>query len=108
MWYPIIDMKRTGRRIKEVCNQKGISTKDVQEYMNFSASQSVYNWFRGKSLPSLDNFYALSKLLDLPMENLIIAENAVIYELSATGRNKNRQFFLAYRKNLPGILSTSL
>ena len=31
-----------------------------------------YHWLDGQSLPSLDNLYALSKMLGVPMDRLII------------------------------------
>lgn len=76
MRYPIISVERTGQKIKEACEEAGISAKDVQRFMNFSSTQSVYDWFRGKNLPSLDNFYALARLLDTPMESLIVDANS--------------------------------
>ena len=46
--------------------------EDVQEYLGLGAFQSVYNWFSGRTLPSLDNMYALSALLGMRMEDLIV------------------------------------
>lgn len=80
MQYPVIDMKETGRKMKELCQIRGISAKDIQEYMNFSNTQSIYNWFCGKTMPSLDNFYALSRLLEIPMEKMIVASGAEEYK----------------------------
>ncbi len=77
MDYPVIDTKRTGMKIKSVCQERGISARDIKEFMNFSSSQSVYDWFHGKSMPSLDNFYALSRLLRVSMENLICASDQI-------------------------------
>ena len=67
-----IDMKRTGERIKYLCTQRGIAVKDIQEQLQIGAFQSVYNWFQGKALPSLDNMYRLSKLLNVSMEDIIV------------------------------------
>lgn len=67
-----IDVKQTGRRIKETCAQKGLTVKKIQEELYIGSFQSVYAWFSGKSLPNLDNMYRLSRLLGLPMEALIV------------------------------------
>ncbi|MDO4307055.1 MAG: helix-turn-helix transcriptional regulator [Eubacteriales bacterium] len=72
MQYPVIDVKATGKTMKELCRSRGISAKNIQEYMNFSNVQSIYNWFGGKTMPSLDNFYALSRLLGVSMEAMIV------------------------------------
>ena len=76
MEYPVIDMKKTGTRIRTVCKVKGISVRRIQEYMGFSSTQSIYDWFHGKTLPSLDNFFALSKLLRVSMETLIVHDKS--------------------------------
>lgn len=113
MEYPVIDMKLTGRRIKEVCRARGISVKSVQEYMNFSSVQSVYDWFHGKSLPSLDNFYALSRLLGMPMEDLIrepasevpVEMNWLFYRAVLVEKKRNAAEDQAARKELARRLS---
>ena len=68
----MIDMKKTGQRLKWECDMQGLSVKMIQEKLGIGAFQSVYNWFSGKTLPSLDNFYELSKILKVPMEWLIV------------------------------------
>ena len=72
MEYPIVDMKRTGLRIRELMKLNNIKTKDIVEYMGFESEQSVYKWLRGDSLPKVDNLFALSRLFDTPMDNIIM------------------------------------
>lgn len=72
MQYPVIDVEETGKRIKEICDLRGIQAREIRDYMNFAATQSVYDWFRGKNLPSLDNMYALARLLEVSMDSLIV------------------------------------
>ena len=57
--YPLIDVLRTGQRLKEACIKKNIEAKEIKQFLGLAAMQSIYNWFQGKALPSLDNFYAL-------------------------------------------------
>lgn len=73
----MIDMRRTGRLLKERCEILGITVSEIQKRLHIGSFQSVYAWFRGKTLPSLDNFYALAKLLDTPMESLIVEKRAM-------------------------------
>lgn len=70
--FPVIDMEKTGDKIREECRKQKLSPRDVQEYLGLGAFQSVYNWFSGRTLPSLDNMYALSALLGMRMEDLIV------------------------------------
>lgn len=70
-------MRKTGENIKKICKQKGITVKYIQEELNVGAFQSIYNWFNGKTLPSLDNLYALSKILEVSMDNLVIGMSEI-------------------------------
>ena len=65
-------MEATGRRISQLRTEKGLSVKDIQQYMGFDAPQAVYKRQSGTALPSVDNLLALSTLLDIPMNaNLV-------------------------------------
>lgn len=48
MQYPVIDVEETGKRIREICDLRGIQAREIRDYMNFAAMQSVYDWFRGR------------------------------------------------------------
>lgn len=69
--YPLIDKEATGKRIKRIMNYRGITVKQIQEALGLSCVQGVYHWLNGISLPSLDNLYALSELLQVSMDSLI-------------------------------------
>ena len=70
----MIDMQKTGWRIKEICDKQRITVKQIQEELNIGSFQSIYSWFHGKTLPSLDNFYALCKLLHVSMDSMIVEQ----------------------------------
>ena len=40
--------------------------------------QAIYKWQRGQSLPSVDNLYALSALLQVPMNEIIIPTSHIV------------------------------
>lgn len=67
-----IDMKLTGRRLKSLCDRREITVKTIQKELYIGSFQSVYAWFAGKALPSLDNMYRLSRLLRVPMDEMIV------------------------------------
>ncbi len=69
--YPVIDMNRTGQNIKRIMQMQGMTVKDIQEFLELSTPQSIYHWFDGRNLPTLDNLYALSELFMLPVDALI-------------------------------------
>ena len=70
--YPSIDLKATGNRIKQLRKERNLRVQDISDYMGFMEPQAVYKWQRGESLPSVDNLFALSRLFDTPMENILM------------------------------------
>lgn len=71
---PAIDCKATGENLRWIMLIRRISVKEVQEYLRLGSLQSIYHWLEGKCLPSLDNLYALSELLCVPMDLLIVGD----------------------------------
>lgn len=77
--YPNIDMKRTGQRLKERIDAAGYDVKYVQNYLHLSCPQPVYRWFKGKTLPTVNHLYALSRLLQVHMEELLVPERQPVF-----------------------------
>ena len=69
--YPVIDAKVTGENILLRRLELGYTVLDVQQYLNLSCPQAVYHWQKGRALPNLDNFYALSVMLDTTINELV-------------------------------------
>lgn len=80
-----IDMKKTGQKIREACKSRNISVKDIQQNLFIGSFQAVYAWFSGKSLPSLDNLYRLSQLLNVSMDSLIVGQQDKYYDYRIYG-----------------------
>lgn len=72
--YPVIDMHRTGKWIQKICRLYGKNARILQQELGLTSVQSVYDWFHGRTLPSLDNMCALSQLLGLNIEDLLIGK----------------------------------
>lgn len=73
--YPVIDVQETGRQLKRECDRRRVTPKEIQDFLGLAALQSIYGWFQGRTLPSLDNFYALSCYLGMRMEELVVPEH---------------------------------
>ena len=71
---PVIDKRKTGEQIRKYMNLRGLTVQDVKIYLSLGCVQSVYHWLDGQSARSLDNLYALSELLRVPMD-LLVAGN---------------------------------
>lgn len=72
MNYPVIDPVATGVRINTFRKDRGYSVASLRDYFGLSTTNAIYKWLRGESLPSLDNFLALSILFDVSMNDLIV------------------------------------
>ncbi len=70
--YPQIDMQKTGELLRVLCARKGISVRDIQDSLGLASNQAVYDWFNGKTLPTLNNFLALSRILEMKMEDMLV------------------------------------
>ena len=69
--FPIIDKKQTGINLRRIVEKRGITAKDVQQYLHLGCVQSVYRWFNGQSMPTIDNLYALSELLQVSIDTIV-------------------------------------
>lgn len=74
MNYPVLDPKAIGGRIRELRKERGLRVEDIRDFMGFESDQAIYKWQRGESLPTLDNMYALSKLLGTTVEFILAGE----------------------------------
>lgn len=52
--------------------QKGISARQLQIIMDFPYVQTIYNWFAGKNMPTIDNLVVLAQILEVKMDDLVV------------------------------------
>ena len=71
--FPTLDLKATGANITQLRKQKGYSVKDLQLFFGFEQPQAIYKWQWGQSLPSVDNLFALSILLETPIDQILVS-----------------------------------
>ena len=69
---PVLDLAATGAKIKTVMKDKGITARELQIIMDFPYVQTIYNWFAGKNMPTIDNLIVLAKILAVPMDDLVV------------------------------------
>lgn len=76
--YLSILQKETGTRIKTLLKEKGYTVKDIQEAMGFEYPQAIYKWLSGNSLPTLDNFVILSRVLNTRIEDILVIDEDIV------------------------------
>ena len=70
--FPVIDPVATGENIVRLRKARGLTVRDLQDWFGFEEPQAIYKWQKGKSLPTVDNLYALSALLDTSIEDILV------------------------------------
>ena len=73
--YPVIDLAATGKNIARLRKENGLRVTDLQSYLGLASSQSLYKWFRGDNLPTVDNLYALSRLFGISINDILVEEH---------------------------------
>ena len=81
--FPVIDLRQTGKNIAFRRSAAGLSVKDLQTYFGFEYPQAIYKWQNGECLPTVDNLLALSRLLGVSMEDLLVYEDREVPVFSA-------------------------
>ena len=81
MDFPVIDLKATGKKLKVMCKQAGYTPIKLKRILGLGCVQTVYKWFQGENVPSIENFYALSLLLGVQMEEILVFKNVADHSL---------------------------
>ena len=80
LWsYPTSNLEETGRRISFLREREGYTVKEVAEILGFSSAQAVYNWQKGKSLPTMDNALILARLFHVSIEDILVTNETPVY-----------------------------
>ena len=71
MDYPVIDVAATGRNIDLIIRGHGYTVGQIADYLGTTDSL-VYRYIRGDVLPSIDRLLALSMLLHIPINDILV------------------------------------
>ena len=103
--FPLISKRETGVNLRRIMDMRGITPKDVQEYLGLGCVQSVYRWFDGVNMPTIDNLYVLSQLLQVSIDEIICGNRkAIIPEPIVIIENPRTRRLYAYYKQLNRML----
>lgn len=68
-----LDLEKTGKNLKQAIQDSGYTVRELQEILHLECPQSIYRWYKGMVLPSVDHLFILSKVLNMHMEDLLVA-----------------------------------
>ena len=69
-----INMEKTGEHIKRSIKESGYSIRDIMEITGVTTEQTIYKWYSGKSIPSLETQIILCKLLGFRITELLVLD----------------------------------
>ncbi len=72
MDYPVIDPAATGRNIRMLIDSSGNTVAGVADMLGIADRSTMYKWLRGDALPGIDNMLALSMLLGVSINDILV------------------------------------
>ena len=104
--FPTINLRETGINLQRIMDKRGFTPKDIKEFLNLGSIQTVYNWCNGLNMPTVDNLYALSQLLQVSIDEIICGNRkAIIPEPIIIIENPRTRRLYTYYKQLNKVLA---
>ena len=69
---PEIDVKATGLNICSRLKEREILKSELRLYLGYTSAEAIYRWAEGKNLPTLQNLYAISRILGVSINDLLV------------------------------------
>lgn len=67
-----LDLIQSGQRIRKLRREKCVSIDEVLDACGLEGPHAFYRWTSGRLRPSVDSLYALSRVLDVPLDELVV------------------------------------
>ena len=72
-----IDFEATGKNIKKLRENAGLSVEKLAHLVGFKAIQGIYRWQEGKTLPTMETLFLLSNIFHKKINEIVLLkENA--------------------------------
>jgi len=69
---PVINNTETGLNIRRLMEEHHLSTRDIQKICGLTTVTSIYKWFCGDSIPSIDNLLILADAFGCTVEDVLV------------------------------------
>ena len=74
MNYPVIDPVGTGNNLKTLITDSGYTIAGIGRRLGIADMSTLYKWLRGDTLPGIDNMLALSILLNVTINDILVTK----------------------------------
>ncbi len=75
-----LDLQKTGEKLHCFLSRSGYTVRELSRMIGVS-NQTIYKWFHGDALPSLNNLYQLSRLFGCSMDELVAGGGVCRYDM---------------------------
>ena len=72
MYIPAINQEESGKRLKDLCDEKGYTAKKLQTELGLKTPQACYRWFEGLAIPKINHLVVIAELLGIRIDDLIV------------------------------------
>ncbi|MBR1796481.1 MAG: helix-turn-helix transcriptional regulator [Clostridiales bacterium] len=69
-----IDVEKTCMNIRDLCDRRDVSIRDIQAALRLSSPQAVYRWYQADGIPSIDDLIALADLFDVSVYDILVVK----------------------------------
>ena len=69
-----IDFEATGKNIKTLREEAGLSVKKLAHLVGFKAIQGIYRWQEGKTLPTMETLFLLSNIFHKKIDEIVLLQ----------------------------------
>lgn len=73
---PEIDVRATGLNICSRLEAHEILKSELRLYLGYTSAEAIYRWSEGKNLPTPQNLYAISRILGVSINDLLVTVSA--------------------------------
>lgn len=70
----IIDQEKTGDNLKKLIVEADITYEKLASLLELNSPRVIYEWVKGKKMPSLENLINLSKILKVELEKIVVVK----------------------------------
>lgn len=71
----VIDTVATGINMKNMMKSKNMRTSDVQTIFGFRTPQAIFKWFRGDSMPTIDNMVIWADAFGVTIDDIVVRKS---------------------------------
>ena len=71
----VINPVKTGKSIKRLMAERGLTARDIRQRLGFAERRPVYFWLAVKNLPSIDNLLIPAEMMHVSMDDILVRKD---------------------------------